>query len=66
LILACHKTIFHSEKAAKIALDKIKETDSESPKRPIRAYECDECGGFHLTSWSLELYQESRKKANDK
>ncbi|WPU99056.1 hypothetical protein SNE26_23880 [Mucilaginibacter sp. cycad4] len=58
LILECSKVVYHSEKAAKAALQKIRNDDHDHIK-PIRAYECQLCGGYHLTSWSVQQYLES-------
>ena len=59
LMLPCRKAAFYSEKAAKTALAQIRETDDRCQKKPIRAYECDICGSFHLTSWSIEFFKEN-------
>ena len=28
----------------------------------LRIYECEKCGGYHITRWSLKRYKKSRKK----
>lgn len=43
-----NKIMYATEKDAKVELRRIANTDS--PKKPIRSYECNSCGGFHLTS----------------
>ncbi len=43
-----NKIMYATEKDAKTELRRIANTDS--PKKPIRSYECNSCGGFHLTS----------------
>lgn len=45
----CEKLTFATEKIAKQALKDIKNTPQKH-KKPIRVYECDKCGGWHLTS----------------
>jgi hypothetical protein len=43
-----NKIMYVTEKDAKSELRRIANTDS--PKKPIKTYECNSCGGFHLTS----------------
>jgi len=45
----CEKVCWVTEKAAK---DEIKRIDKvkQKKRKPTRAYECDKCGGWHLTS----------------
>lgn len=59
--LTCNETgklVYVSEKEAKDELILIKQSDSE--KKPVRAYECEKCGGWHLTSIPYEV----RKKTH--
>ena len=44
----CYKLAYATEKVAKQHLAAIRETNS--PRKPIRAYECPHCSQFHLTS----------------
>lgn len=45
----CTKITYISQKQAKEALATIRQTNQEH-KKPIREYECEKCGGWHLTS----------------
>lgn len=45
----CDKITFPNEKEAKFALKNIK-VAIQKHKKPTRIYECDKCGGWHLTS----------------
>lgn len=46
------KIIFPSENDAKIELRRIWKLEQNN-KKPKRIYECDKCGGWHLTSKQL-------------
>ena len=46
----CPKEFFISESDAKYRLKFIRSHSTRSEKIPIRAYECDRCGYWHLTS----------------
>jgi len=48
----CPKVHFHSYKLAQDKLKIIMRT-SQRKKIPVRAYKCDKCGLWHLTSRSL-------------
>lgn len=48
----CTKITYVNEKEAKRIL-KIARHKKQNNKRPIRAYECNVCGGWHLTSKPL-------------
>ena len=61
LSLPCKKVAFFSEKAAKEALSDISNSNDDHVI-PIRSYHCEICGGFHLTSWSIEDYKKSLNK----
>lgn len=54
--LICKKILYINEKIAKIALSRIKEIE-QGHKKPIRAYECEVCGGWHLTSIPLDVFK---------
>jgi uncharacterized protein YlaI len=41
-----------------------KTKDGEEKKRPIRAYECRHCSGWHLTSKTVEEYKENVERFN--
>jgi len=45
----CDKRTFPTQKDAKASLAKIRNVSGENQK-PIRAYECPICSGWHLTS----------------
>jgi len=57
----CNKFFYACEKDAKQVLKKIIETDQEH-KKPIRSYECEKCGGWHLTSKPLEEYKNNIRR----
>lgn len=48
----CTKFIYPTEKAAKQALREISLNEQEHQK-PIRVYQCNKCGAWHLTSKPL-------------
>src|SRR3989344_688069 len=56
----CKKEIFPSKRAANNELKRIKSQKSKH-KKPVRSYECERCGWWHLTSLSIEEWQ---KKIN--
>lgn len=47
--MTCQKITYPNEKEAKFRLSNISKI-IQSNKKPIRAYECTKCGGWHLTS----------------
>lgn len=47
--MKCKKTHFADEKQAQFYIDKLKTTSNRSIK-PIRAYLCEKCLNWHLTS----------------
>lgn len=49
----CEKTTYFSIKEAKCALTIINQDE-----RPVRVYECLKCGGWHLTSITLDEWKE--------
>jgi hypothetical protein len=51
-----NKIILISEKEAKAELRRIQNLDNHD-KKPTRAYECEKCGGWHLTSIDFEEYE---------
>lgn len=62
----CPKKTFATKKMAMEAIVKNprKDKNGEERKRPIRAYECRNCSGWHLTSKTVEEYKENVKKFN--
>lgn len=46
----CRKRRFRDEIAAKLALAGIEQDGDVREKAPRRAYRCQACGGWHLTS----------------
>ena len=48
--VVCVKARFVTEDAADDQLQQIARTDGIRTKRPVRAYHCGHCGGWHLTS----------------
>lgn len=62
----CEKLTFASEKIAKANLRDIA-TVKQEHKKPVRVYECEKCGGWHLTSLSYEVWEkrnEDKPKGN--
>lgn len=63
----CSKKTFATRKMAMEAIvknpRKTKDGDAER-KRPIRAYECRNCSGWHLTSKTVEEYKENVQRFN--
>lgn len=58
----CSKKTFPTKK---MALDAILKRPTKK-KKPIRAYECKRCSGWHLTSKTYEEYLENVEKYNQK
>lgn len=57
-VLICkqsNKTIFATEKDAKAQLNKIANVEQDN-KKPIRTYQCQHCGQWHLTSKPLGVF----------
>lgn len=46
----CGKTRYRDREEAKDAIRTIKLSGEVRDKRPVRAYECPDCRGWHLTS----------------
>ncbi|HLF51889.1 hypothetical protein [Flavobacterium sp.] len=51
----CSKQAYFNEKIAKQILFEIN-NQTQKHKKPIRVYECDKCGNYHLTSKPLTDY----------
>lgn len=58
LKMPCEKKGYLSRKEAMYDINKIKYVD-QNHKKPIRAYKCEYCEMWHLTSMSKEAYQNS-------
>ena len=50
------KLIYLTEKDAKLEIKRIKKK-KQKRKKPVRAYQCVKCGGWHLTSLALEEWE---------
>ena len=57
--IKCTKLQYHSQAFAKSELKRIRETIGNH-KKPIRAYECDICSAWHLTSMEMETYKSTK------
>lgn len=57
----CEKITYVSEKDAKYEINKIREKEQEH-KKPVRAYECVKCSGWHLTSIPFEQWEKVTDK----
>lgn len=51
----CLKTTYPTENDAKKVLKQVRQI-IQKHKKPIRAYACEKCGGWHLTSMPLEVW----------
>jgi len=60
----CEKLFYANRKIAKGVLRKIASMKQEH-KKPIRVYECEKCGGWHLTSMPLEEWQKASFATSD-
>jgi C4-type Zn-finger protein len=49
----CNKFCYNDKKEAITDLHKIKNAPNEG-KKPVRAYQCDRCPYWHLTSQTIE------------
>ena len=54
--IRCEKITFATEKIAKSRLREINDARGDN-KKPVRAYECDICGGWHHTSMPLDEFK---------
>jgi uncharacterized protein (DUF3820 family) len=57
----CDKVTFATEKIAKSRLREINNARGNN-KKPIRAYECEKCGGWHHTSIPLDVFKKNNLK----
>lgn len=60
----CKKKTYPSKAFAKTMLRRIQETMPKGVKRPKSAYECEKCGGWHLTSMTKRKYNQIKKNQN--
>jgi hypothetical protein len=57
----CEKKTFPTKKDAQQSLKKIRSAGGNHEK-PMRAYECPKCSGWHLTSMPYETFKEHNPK----
>lgn len=57
--MRCRKKRFRDRIAALMALEKIQAWGSDRGTKPIRAYHCPHCGGWHLTSQEFKTKEET-------
>jgi uncharacterized protein (DUF3820 family) len=57
----CEKITYLSEKDAKFVIAKARDNVQEN-KKPVRAYECEKCSGWHLTSIPYEKLEKIKQK----
>lgn len=57
----CFKTTYATSADARIAVEKTKKRTNNSYQLQ-RIYHCPDCGGFHLTSMTKEVWQHYRGK----
>lgn len=60
-----NKDSFPNELEANLALADIHRSNAHHRRRkyreePVRSYPCDSCGGWHLTSMTLDEYESRR------
>lgn len=53
----CDKKLFATERIAKQRLQEVLNKKDHIEKKPIRVYECKECGAWHFTSMEKEIYE---------
>lgn len=63
-VVTCDKFVYHNKKAANFELAKIRD-QQQNHRKPVRSYECDLCGGWHLTSMSIERFKEFTKLSQE-
>lgn len=57
----CKKKAFKDKRLATIAMHLIQNRD-DGKKKPIRTYQCDDCGDWHLTSKAIDDAQHQHYK----
>ena len=60
----CKKKTYPSKEFAKAMLRQIQERSPKGVKQPKSAYECEKCGGWHLTSMTKFQYLSIKNKPN--
>ena len=60
LTRVCDKIVFPTERDAKFEINRIKNLEQEN-KKPVRAYECERCSAWHLTSIPHEEWNKENK-----
>ena len=60
----CDKIQYPTEKDAKFEINRIKNLEQEN-KKPVRAYQCDKCSAWHLTSISHEEWKKGNRNENE-
>lgn len=60
LEIACEKRQFTNQKEAKDEIKRIRDL-AQGHKKPVRSYECEKCGAWHITSMSLEKWEVWKK-----
>ena len=58
---ATDKIVFASEKEAKQEIRRIRVLEQVN-KKPVRAYECEKCGGWHTTSLPFEEWEKQTEE----
>lgn len=61
----CEKKTFPTKRDAQQSLKKIRSVGIKGEK-PMRAYECPDCSGWHLTSMPYETFKELNPKNNER
>lgn len=65
--MSCNKVIYPTKLDALLAIMNAERYNHRERKRsekilPLRTYYCDKCAGWHLTSMSIEKYNNKRKE----
>ena len=55
--MGCVKKAYNSKEEAVLKISKIA-LEPGNDKKPIRSYKCNDCGKYHLTSWSKNKKKE--------
>ena len=59
----CTKTAYATKDDALLAMSRLRKK-YEGRKKPIRAYCCDRCDKYHLSSQTRKQQQQARKRKN--
>ncbi len=57
----CTKAVYLTKSLARAALQTIRERPGDH-RKPIRSYPCDNCSGWHLTSWTVQEWAQLQNK----